>query len=305
MPKVQTVLGPVDPGELGFTLTHEHLISHPPRFVVEADPDLEISDPEKSQVELEIYRRAGGGALVEATAIDYGRDVPAVTAIARNVRVHIVMVTGFNKGQFYQDWVRKASIEELTELMVKDLTIGMDGTDVRAGVIKIGSWYNVILPEEEKVTRSAARAHRATGAPIWVHTEMGTRGLEQLDILESEGVNPKRVVIGHSDRNADLYYHLKIAQRGAYVGYDGPSKVKYYPDSVRVDLIKGLSAAGFIKQLLISGDMARKSYWNSYGGGPGLGYIPAKFVTRLLDEGLTQSQVDEIFIWNPARWLAF
>lgn len=305
MPRVQTVLGPVDPDALGFTLTHEHLVCHPPKFVVDADPDLEVSDRDKGEAELENYRQAGGGTLVEATAIDYGRDVPAVVSIAQKVPVHIVMVTGFNKGRFYPEWVRRASLDELADLMIREITQGMDHTTYRAGVIKVGSWYNVITPDEEKVSRAAARAQKATGAPIWVHTESGTMGLEQLDILESEGADLSKVVVGHSDRNADLYYHKKLAQRGAYVGYDGPSKVKYYPDSVRVELIKEMISAGYLKQLLISGDMARKSYLQAYGGGPGLKYIPTKFVARLLDEGITQDQVDEIFRRNPARWLAF
>lgn len=305
MGKIHTVLGLVEPENLGFTLTHDHLLCHPPAFVVESDPDLLVDDCEKSMAELEIFQRAGGGALVEGTAIDYGRDVLGVVDIARSVSVHIVMVTGFNKGKFYPDWVREASVDQLADIMIKDIAVGMDDTGFKAGVIKTGSWYNMVLPEEKKVTIAAAKAHLETGAPIWVHTEVGTMGLEQLDILESEGVNPARVVVGHLDRNPDLQYHLKIARRGAYVGYDGPSKIKYYPDSVRIELIKGFAKESLLDRLMISGDMARRSYLRSYGGGPGLDYIPSKFVPRLLEEGLVKEQVDQVFIENPARWLAF
>jgi phosphotriesterase-related protein len=128
-------------------------------------------------------------------------------------------------------------------------------------------------------------------------------GMEMLDILEEEGVDLSKVAVGHSDRNADPYYHLQLARRGAYVQFDGPGKVKYYPDSTRVALIKNLLEHGYGGQLLISGDMGRQSYLHAYGGGPGFRYILQKFVPRLLDEGLDQGNIEEIFVHNPARWL--
>ena len=100
------------------------------------------------------------------------------------------------------------------------------------------------------------------------------------------------------------YYLLKLADRGIYIQFDGPGKVKYYPDSVRVALIKSLIAHGHLNQLLISGDMGRASYLEAYGGGPGFRFIKTKFIARLLDEGVTQEQIDTIFIENPRRWLA-
>lgn len=81
------------------------------------------------------------------------------------------------------------------------------------------------------------------------------------------------VALGHLDRNPDEYYLLKLADRGIYIQFDGPGKVKYYPDSIRVALIKSLISHGYADQLLISGDMGRASYLEGYGGGPGFRYI--------------------------------
>lgn len=303
--RVRTIKGDVDPAELGFTYTHEHLVCFPPPIVMREDADFELPRVDKAVEELQILYEAGGRCLVEGTAIDYGRDVKAMIEIARQSPVHIVFTTGFNKGRFHPDWVIQSSVEQLRDMMIREIEDGVDGTGARPGVLKAGAWYNVITPQEEKVIRAVAQAHAATGVPIWIHTEAGTMALEQLDLLEEEGVDPQRVAIGHCDRNADLWLHLQIAKRGAFVGYDGPSKIKYYPDSVRVELIKGMLDAGFGSRLLISGDMGRRSYLTSYGGGPGFGYILKKFVPRLLAEGLTQADIDQIWVRNPAEWLAF
>ena len=127
--------------------------------------------------------------------------------------------------------------------------------------------------------------------------------LEMLDILEEYDVSLENVVVGHMDRNPDYYYFKKILDRGALVGFDGPSKVKYYPDNIRVDLIKRLVSEGYVNQITISGDMGRQSYLHSYGGGPGFNFIVNKFIPRLLEEGLTQNDIETIFVTNPKEWL--
>lgn len=305
MAKIRTVLGDIRPDDVGFTYTHEHLISHPPKWRIEEDPDLELPDIEKAIEELEYFHAAGGKCVVEGTAIDYGRDAEALRHIATHVPVHIVATTGFNKGAYYPDWVKEMSVDDVTQLLVEEITNGIGDTGVRAGQIKIGSSYNVITPEEEKITRAAARAHKITGAPIWVHTELGTMGLEQLDLLEEEGVDLSKVAVGHSDRNPDPHYHLEILRRGAYIQFDCVSKVKYHPESVTIELIKNVLGHGYGDRLLVSGDMGRKSYLRAYGGGPGLEYIITKFVRRLLEERLSETVISKIFVENPARWLQF
>lgn len=302
MKKVRTVLGDISADQLGFTYSHEHLWACPPAH--QKDRDLEITDYDKSVTELSYFKEAGGRTLVEASTLDYGRDGGKLKKMALESGINIVATTGFNKHVYYPDWVEKETIDEIKNHLVRDITIGMDNTDAKSGFLKIGSWYNMIHPLEEKTARAAARAHKETGAPIWIHTEAGTMGLEMLDILEEEGADLTKVAVGHSDRNADPYYHLKLAERGAYVQFDGPGKVKYYPDSTRVELIKNLLAHGYLNKLLISGDMGRKSYLQAFGGGPGFRYIITKFIPRLIDEGITKESIETIFIKNPAEWLA-
>ncbi|MBL4767504.1 MAG: phosphotriesterase-related protein [Rhodobacteraceae bacterium] len=302
MAKIRTLLGDIEKSELGFTYVHEHLITFPPLH--QKDRDLELSDYDASLSELKTFKSVGGVTLVEASTLDYGRDSAQMVSMSKAASVNVVAVTGFNKSLYFPKWVEEKSLTEITDMLIRDVMEGMDGSEHKAGHIKSGSSYNFIHPLEEKVTRAAALAQKVTGAPLWLHTEAGTMGMEMLDILEDEGIDLGLVVVGHSDRNADPYYHRSMATRGAYVQFDGPGKVKYYPDSVRVECVKKLLDGGFSKQLLISGDMGRASYLAGYGGGPGFAYIKTKFIPRMIAEGVSEENIHRIFVENPADWLA-
>lgn len=302
MARIRTVLGDIETAGLGLVYTHEHLITYPP--AIQKDRDLELSSYECSLRELMIFKESGGTLLVEATTLDYGRDPGAMARMSAEAGVPVVAVTGFNKAAYFPKWVETTPVNAIADKMIRDVVEGMDGGRHKAGHLKSGGSYNFIHALEDKTTRAVARAHRETGAPIWLHTEAGTMGMEMLDILEDEGVDLEAVVVGHSDRNPDPFYHAQMASRGATVHFDGVSKVKYHPDSTRIACIKALVSAGHLDRLMISGDMGRASYLAGYGGGPGFAFIAKKFIPRMLAEGLDQSVIDAIFKKNPVRWLA-
>lgn len=296
----RTVCGDIQAEEMGFTYPHEHLYAVPP--TCQKDRDLEVSDYEGSVAELKLFKSVGGQTLVEASTLDYGRNLSLLKKMSEETGVHVIATTGFNKHIYYPNWVEEKSTEEISDILADDILEGRDG--IRAGFIKIGTYYNMIHPLEEKTAVAAAQAQKRCGAPIWGHTEAGTMGMELLDILARENVDFSTVALGHLDRNPDEYYLLKLADRGIYIQFDGPGKVKYYPDSIRVALIKSLIFHGYADQLLISGDMGRASYLEGYGGGPGFRYIKTKFIPRLLDEGVDEDVIHKIFVENPKRWLA-
>ena len=296
----RTVCGDIQAEEMGFTYPHEHLYAVPP--TCQKDRDLEVSDYEGSVAELKLFKSVGGQTLVEASTLDYGRNLSLLKKMSEETGVHVIATTGFNKHIYYPNWVEEKSTEEISDILADDILEGRDG--IRAGFIKIGTYYNMIHPLEEKTAVAAAQAQKRCGAPIWGHTEAGTMGMELLDILARENVDFSTVALGHLDRNPDEYYLLKLADRGIYIQFDGPGKVKYYPDSIRVALIKSLISLGYADQLLISGDMGRASYLEGYGGGPGFRYIKTKFIPRLLDEGVDEDVIHKIFVENPKRWLA-
>lgn len=300
---IRTVRGDIAAHDLGITYPHEHVLTAPPATV--DDPDFLMDSEDVAVEELRTFYSAGGRAVVEMSPRDYGRNPSGLRRVSERSGVHIICTTGWHKEKFCRSWVADRDIDDLAREMVHDIEEGIDDTGVCAGVIKAGSSLNQITPIEEKVFRAAARAQLATGALISTHTEAGTMGLEQIALLRSEGVNPERVLIGHVDRNLDPAYHRALASTGATLGYDQISKEKYYPDSARIALIADLIAAGFGKQIVLSGDLARRSYWPSYGawGGPGLTYILWRFAPWLNSEGVAVEQIEDILIGTPARLL--
>lgn len=299
MGNINTVAGVISSMQLGVTYAHEHLITHPPQFVVNEDPDLCMNDIEKAVEELNLFSMAGGTAMVEMTTVDYGRNIHALRTIASRVPVHIIAPTGFLKGIYHTHLVRDKTIDQLADVMIREVTEGINGTDSKAGVIKAGTGHNDISNDEEKVLRAAARAQIATGAAISTHTEAGTMGLGQVKIFQSEGVEMEKVIIGHLDRNLDWDYHHALAKEGVYLLYDNVSKEQYHPDSLRIEFIQRLIQKGYGKRVMLSGDFGRKSYFLTQNGGPGYTYILWRFIPWLRKMGISKSEIDDLLVNNP------
>ena len=303
MSKIRTVLGDIDPPALGVTYMHEHVITHPP--VSFLDRDLAMESIAAATRELSHFHAAGGRSLVEMTPRDYGRDPLALREIATATGVQIICTTGWLKDKLCRPWVAERTVADLADEMIREITVGIDETGVRAGVIKAASSLNTITPAEEKVFRAAARAHLATGALITTHTELGTLALEQVELLRSEGVAPERILVGHLDHKPDLEYWRAVARTGANLGIDQIGKEKYLPDSRRIELILAMVAEGYTAQLCLAGDLARTSYWPSYGtgGGPGLTYLLWRFLPWLRERGLEPQTLEALMVGTPARLL--
>jgi predicted metal-dependent phosphotriesterase family hydrolase len=302
---IQTVLGPIASSDAGFTYAHEHILTRPPLWRIKDDPDYVLDSIPKILVELELFYKTGGRTLVDATAIDYGRDARDIIRVAEQTPVHIVAITGFNRGDYADDVLTAMSADEMADLCINDIRVGMDGTQAKAGIVKAGTSYGFIRPIEDRYTRAAGCTQKATGCPVITHTTLGTMAHEQLDILEKEGADLTRVGIAHLDQNLDCEYLKSIADRGASVMFDGPSKIKYAPDEQRILMLNRLIEAGHAERIMVSGDMGRRSYLKGYGGGPGFEYILQKFIPRLRNNGWDDDLVEQVFVTNPAKWLDF
>jgi len=313
---VRTVLGDIDPADLGVTDAHEHLFMMGGLPVMK-EPDFRLDSVEHAIAEVRSFQSAGGRSLLDALPLDCGRSPSRLTTVARETGAHVIASTGFHQRSFYDDlhWIHHYSVDELARLMIGEIVNGMDErghngpfgqrVEARAGAIKIATDYQRIAPVTERVMQAAVAAHRATGAPIFTHTEHGTMGLQQAELLIRLGADPGRVVIGHLDRNPDLAYHRAIAATGVFLQYDTPGRIKYQPESIVVDLISRMINAGHGGQLLLGGDTARKSSWRVHGGGPGIAYIVECFLPRLRAEGIDPHAVDALVVANPARAFAF
>ncbi|MEJ2667098.1 MAG: hypothetical protein P8Z81_08375 [Deinococcales bacterium] len=302
---VQTTRGPVPVDDLGIVDYHEHLYVEPPGWLHRIDPDFALDDVDKSADELASWAAAGGRTLVEMTAVDFGRDIRSIAAVADRVPdVNVIVTAGYNRPYYMGRWLHAVAEDDMVRDTVRDVTQGIDGTSIRAGVIKAGSEYNNFNDAARKLFRVAARAHLETGAPIITHTTAGTMGLEQVSFLAEQGVEPHHVALSHMDRNPDPGYHLSVAASGAYLGYDCFGKAKYGPDSDLVELLRAVVDSGGAHQVLLGNDIGRPSYWRAYGGGPGLDYVLTRFIPRLREEGFGASTIQALLVDNPRRFLA-
>jgi predicted metal-dependent phosphotriesterase family hydrolase len=303
---VRTVLGDVAPETLGLTLCHEHLVTAPAPRLRDGD-DLLLDDPAKAVAELGVFRQAGGGALIELTVAEFGRDVRALREISAQSGVQVVATTGHVSVDYWDGVidVPALSVEQLVEEMTADLTVGMDGSGVRAGIIKAGSSRDEVTDAEERVLTAAGITQRRTGSPITTHTTAGTMAPDQARILLAAGADPRRVCLGHLDRRL-LYPELRaLARQGFLLGFDCISKDWYEPDAKRVETVARLVDDGLVEHVVLSGDLARRSSWVSWGGGPGYSYIPWRFVPWLRRQGLEEQAIRQITVGNPARLLTW
>jgi predicted metal-dependent phosphotriesterase family hydrolase len=299
--RVRTVLGDVVPAELGATDYHEHLFQISPLL-----PGDDLDDEAASRGEAGLLRAAGAGSMVEATPTGLGRRPEAVARVSAATGLRIVHVTGAHREAHYAAGspLLDDTVEQLTERFRGDLEVGMDGTTVKAGAVKAGAGYWSLTAFERRVLVAVGRLAGETGAPVMVHLEHGSAGHEVLDLLAAEGCPADRVALAHADRNPDPGLHGELAARGAYLGYDGAARHQRWPDSVLIDCLAAVVAAGAGDRVLLGGDVARRTRYVSYGGMPGLAYLFDRFVPRLRS-ALGEAALAGVLVDNPARWLSW
>lgn len=302
---IRTVLGDIPQTELGITLCHEHLLWNIPVEMENNDPDLGFDSIPAAVAELRYFKSAGGATLVEMSTAEIGRSPHELRQISVASQVHIIATTGHHKHVFSAASVSGKSKNVIATGMIKEICTGMDEGNIRAGVIKVAS-SSKITASEQIVMQGAGIAHRQTGAPVSTHTEAGAFAIEQAEILLEAGVSPDKLLIGHLDRGLPIEEYISLAKLGVYLGFDQIGKQKYLPDSDRVSLITSLVEAGYLRQILLSSDTARKSSWHVHNPlTDGMAYILHKFIPMLQMANLPAQAIHTILVENPARFLSF
>lgn len=307
---VMTVLGPVAPDNLGVTLMHEHILLD---MVREFRLIGLLNDVPLAADELMHFKDAGGGTVVDVTNASLGREPAALQTISERTGLHIVLGCGLYRQQYFdREWVDRTNTDDIAAWIVRDLTEGIDDTGIRAGIIGEVGCDEMITAQEERSFRAAARAQMATGVAISTHAARWPVGIPQLDLLESEGVDPQRVIIGHCDTVASnswlksddiLDYHLELARRGAYVQFDTIRPTYEHEIRARVRYVGHLLEEGHGTQILLGHDTARRPLLKAYGGG-GYDYILTGFVPQLLEAGVSKEEVTMMLVDNPRRALS-
>lgn len=303
--KIRTVLGDILPSELGITTCHEHLLWTVPEPHASEDSDLGFESIEAAIAELQHFRAAGGNALVEMTTPEIGRLPIDLCRISETAQVHIIATTGHHKDKFSAQALKNKSVEEIAAGIITDLDKGMSGTKIKSGVIKAATSQNIATETERRVIEAVGLAHQATGAPVSTHTEAGTFALEQTQLLLQAGVPSQRLLIGHLDRDLPHETYFTLANLGVSLGFDQIGKAKYWSDAERVKLIKELISAGFLRQIMLSGDTARKSAWHAYDPRVnGIAHLLLDFIPLLQQANISETDIHTILVENPATFFA-
>ena len=301
MSEVMTVTGPVPASELGFTLMHEHLLLDLLRDSWSVNNLL--YEPDLAVLEVMRYREAGGVTLVDLTNRGLVQRPLDVRAISERTGLNVVLGCGWYREPYYEPYLDRWYADRMAEQMVADLTEGIDGTGVRAGIIgELGAHERWVSPVEERMLRAGARAHRQTGATITTHGTKSPVALRQLDILDEEGVDLGRVVVGHSHSWPYPEFHREIVRRGAWLSFDTMSDSNAYELEKTVRLIAAVLEDGNIDRLLLSHDVCYRTHYVSYGGS-GYDFISTRLLGHLAGIGVTEEMFERIMVDNPRRAL--
>ena len=311
MPVVPTVGGAIEADSLGVTLMHEHV------FVLTADvqqnyPEEWGSEEARRTQAVQALRKAydaGVRTVVDLTVVGLGRYIPRIQAIAEQVPVSIVVATGlYTYGDvpfFFHHRAPVDGVDPMVELFVRDATEGIGDTGVRAGMLKCAIDAPGLTPGVERVMRAVGRAHLTTGLPITVHTHPGSRtGFDVHRVLcVEEGVDPARVVLGHSGDTTDVDHLAELADLGFVLGM---ARFGLGAGEERMQTVVQMVQRGYASQLVLSHDAACYIDWMEPAV---LEHLPQWHYTHLLDDvlpqllerGVSRAQLHEMLVDVPRR----
>lgn len=319
MTEIPTVRGPVDSGDLGRVLMHEHV------FVLSEEirqnyPELwdEETRVDDAVAKLNALRESGIDTIVDPTVIGLGRDIPRVQRINERADINIVVATGvytYNDVPLHLHFQGPGTLFDMPDPMigmfVKDLTEGIANTGVRAAFLKCAIDAPGMTPGVERVMRAVAAAHRETGAPITVHTDVHNQsGLQALEVLQQERVDLTKVVMGHSGDSTDEDYLLRLADAGCYLGMDRFGLDLLLDFEQRVATVARLVERGYADHLVLSHDASCHIDWFPPGqvaaAAPNWHYqhITDDVVPALRESGVSDEQIRTMFVDNPRRYFA-
>ena len=303
---VVSVTGPVSPDQIGFTLPHEHTYCQLWMARHRFDFPHQLEDDDVLAEEVGLFRAQGGTMLVDLTLDEVGRNPEKLKLLSERTGVHIVMGCGWYREGYYlpEERLDRRTVNDLADELVGEIEHGVRDTGIRPGVIgEIGVEKGWLTGVEERVHRAAARAQVRTGLPLATHGVMSPVALDQLTVFEEEGVDLRRVAVGHCDSFPYPDFHLAVAQRGAWLMFDNVGQLRAGRHEERIiHLISELIRHGYGNRLLLSHDTCKVPQLR-YHGGPGYAYLGETFIPRLLEAGIAEDVVTQITSENPRRWL--
>lgn len=307
---IQTVLGSVDVDTLGIILPHEHLFTD---LRGPLTPGYAQGDPQDVAAALRPHLQAiealGVTAFVECSTVGVGRNIAMLRHLATITPIHIVAPTGVYKEGFIPPDLLDLSAEALAALWVRDLLEGIDGTDSRAGFIKIGLVDDGPTEHEIRNIRAAALASRQTGAVVASHTIGGAAAYRELAVLDAAGHDLTRFIWVHAHTERDPAVHVAVAERGAWLEFDAIGAADWHPQDVLLEQVLAVIEAGYVDQVLLSHDAGWYQPGNP-GGAPsekgirGYTALFTNFIPALKARGISDDLIRRMTVTNPARAFA-
>jgi len=284
---------------------HEHIVTRSPG-VHENWPHLfdrpgVLASAERKMADL--YAR-GIRTIVDLTTVDLGRDIELIVDVARRARVQVIVATGV--WWMPQRYFFGHGVDEVADLFVRDITQGIGGTGVKAAIIKCATDTQGVTPVIENILRASARAQKATGVPISTHTwAAGRTGEAQQAIFAQEGVDLRRVIIGHSGDSDDLGYLRGSWSAEAPSAWIASASSTSCPTAKRVEVLARLCAEGYAGKMVLSHDancwtdllseeekLRTRPRWN-------YNHISDDILPALRAAGVTEDQIDHMLVRNP------
>jgi phosphotriesterase-related protein len=307
MARVNGVLGAIDTSELGFTLMHEHILVANPAmrkaFPGWLDRDAHVAHATR---EVLAAKERGVRTLVDLTPINLGRDIGIIREVAERAEMQVIAATGFYWTE--EPWMQGWEADRLVEFLLPDLEDGIEGTDVKAGIIKCATDHLGVTDFNRKTLQVAARLHRATGVPISTHTSVAHRtGLAQQDVFEEEGVDLSRVVIGHCGDSEDVDHLEEILACGSFIGMDRFGVDVILPTPERVSAIAELCRRGHAGRMVLSHDACCHIDWfpkemiRQMAPRWNFRHIPDDVIPALRKAGVGEEQIRQMTVENPRR----
>jgi phosphotriesterase-related protein len=292
---------------------HEHIFVLSPEIAANYplgwDEEERMLDATKRLTEL---YDGGISTIVDLTVVGLGRYIPRIERLVSGLELNVIVATGVYTWNELPPWFEfrppdPSGTDVMVEMFIRDIEHGIADTTVRAGVIKCVTDHLGVTPGVERAIRAVAKAHRATGVPISTHSDaLSRRGLEQQDILEGEGVDLSRVVIGHSGDTTDISYLEEIVARGSWLGMDrfGLDRTLSFGD--RVNVVAEMCARGHHTKMVLSHDSGCFSDWvdtDFYLDQPNWHYlhISNDVVPALRAKGVSDDQINAMLVDNPRR----
>jgi len=311
MPSVETVRGPVDLDELGTTLVHEHLRLRSSPVDTEF-PHLYDGD--------DAYRRATGVAsalvgqgvktICDPSCMYHGRDIRFLARVSEETGLQVVPCTGIYTYSQLPQYFANRDADHMAEVFAHDIEVGIQGTDIKAAFLKCAVDEPGLTDGVEKVLRACARASKRTGRPIMAHSHPDTRrGLEIMDVLDEEGVDPAKVQVAHTGDTDDLGYIEELLARGPFIGMDRYGTEIFLPDDKRDPTILALLERGYADRMFLSADACAEFDWfppelvEQMAPNWKSTYVFDGVVPRLREGGMTDDQLEQMTVANVKRWL--